>query len=207
MREKLEPADALLLVAAERELAQRSILLERNLAFLEQLGFTVELRILHFFSIFVQALEALLDHHQIAQDQLGLDVLQVPHGDRPSPARAERSRPQISATRARTRPPRGGWPRKPDRAAILSTPPAHPDIPPWRGDLGRLEQLRQRVQARVRHLGDTGAHGRRADARLLMHTGQDCEQTCLAHHGQADNGSFHEMKFRVERRRAAGSLR
>ncbi len=61
-------------------------------------------------------------------------------------------------------------------------------------DLGRLEKLRQRVQAGVGHLGDAGAHGGRADARLLVNAGEDREQRGLADHGQADNGSFHRVR-------------
>src|SRR5256885_2815381 len=53
-----------------------------------------------------------------------------------------------------------------------------------------------RSQARIGYLGDPGAHGGRADARLLMHARENREQACLAYHGQADNGSFHEISFR-----------
>ena len=42
-------------------------------------------------------------------------------------------------------------------------------------DLLRLEEFGQFLQARIRHLGDTHAHGRRSDAGLLMGAGQDGE--------------------------------
>jgi hypothetical protein len=59
------------------------------------------------------------------------------------------------------------------------------------GDLGRAEDLSQRFNAGVRNLGyaDPGGHG--ANARCLMHAGENREQGCLAHHGQADDCSFH----------------
>ena len=47
---------------------------------LQQFELVVELGILDLLAILVQALQALLDHHQIAEDQFGLDVFEVAHG-------------------------------------------------------------------------------------------------------------------------------
>ena len=55
-----------------------AIRLHRGFALLEQLEFPVQLRILDLLAVFIQALQPLLDHHQVAEDQLGLDVFQIP---------------------------------------------------------------------------------------------------------------------------------
>ena len=77
LREELEAADALLVIGIELQLAQRLVGFEQRLAFHQQLEFAVELGILDLLAIFVQALQALLHHHEVAEDQLGLDVFQI----------------------------------------------------------------------------------------------------------------------------------
>jgi hypothetical protein len=47
------------------------------LALFQQLEFAVELGILDLLAVLVEALQALLDHHQVAEDQLGFDVFQI----------------------------------------------------------------------------------------------------------------------------------
>ena len=46
---------------------------------LQQLEFAVELGVLDLLAVLVEALQALFDHHQVAEDQLGLHVLDVAH--------------------------------------------------------------------------------------------------------------------------------
>jgi hypothetical protein len=58
------------------------------------------------------------------------------------------------------------------------------------GDLGRFEYLGERVEAPVRHFGDTDRHGGAADARLLMDACENGEKRCFADLRQSDNGSF-----------------
>jgi hypothetical protein len=59
------------------------------------------------------------------------------------------------------------------------------------GDFWRLEQFSQRFEPGVGNFGDADAGFHLADAGRLMDAGQDSKQRRLAHHWQADNGSFH----------------
>ena len=94
----------------EFQLAQRPVGFERRLALLEQLELAVQLRVLDLLAVFVQALQAFLHHHQVAEDRVRFPRLRDRAPDRPSPSRAERCRLRTGAARGQTRPPRAGWP-------------------------------------------------------------------------------------------------
>lgn len=61
------------------------------------------------------------------------------------------------------------------------------------GDLGRVEDGGEGIEAGIRHPGDADLRFHRADARGLVDAGEDGEQGCLARHGQADDCGSHEV--------------
>ncbi len=79
LRKELESANQLFFVRRQLQGAQRDVLFERGFAAFEQREFAIQLRALDLLAIFLQALHALFDHHQVAQNQLDLHVFQIAH--------------------------------------------------------------------------------------------------------------------------------
>ncbi len=127
---------------------------ERRLAAFEQREFAIQLRALDLLAIFLQALHALLHHHQVAQDQLDLHVFEIAHRIH----RAFLVRHGVALKKPQHVGQRVGYAHAGEIARIaqrLFRDGREIEILN-RGvrDLGRLENFRQRVQPRVRHLGD-----------------------------------------------------
>ncbi len=77
---KRETTNSLGLIGSKIELAQRLLLIERNLADLQDLKLFFEGRILEFLDVLFQALQPLLDHGEVGEDQLQFDVFDVALG-------------------------------------------------------------------------------------------------------------------------------
>ena len=58
-------------------LAERRVGFERGFHALQDLELVVEVGVLDLLAVPVEAFQALLDHHQVAEDQLGLDIVEV----------------------------------------------------------------------------------------------------------------------------------
>jgi hypothetical protein len=77
LREELKAADAFLLLGAKRHGPERHVRFERGLRFLQQIELVVEIRALDLLAVLVEALQALLHHHEVAQDELRIHVVHV----------------------------------------------------------------------------------------------------------------------------------
>ena len=149
--------------------------------------------------------EALLHYYQIAENQLGLDVFEIAQ-------RIHRSLfmghgligKQAQHMREGIRHSQAGHIAGVAQVLLRDGWHVHVFHSGMR-DLGRFEELGQRLQAGVRHLGDAGARGRGAHARLLMHAGENREERGLAYHGQADNCGFHVVQGALSAQRPASS--
>jgi hypothetical protein len=165
--------------------------LEAGFALFEQLEFAVELGILDLLAVFFEALEAFFDHYQVAEDQLGFDIVHVAEGidgalfvgDGFVGEEAQDVGESVDHAEAG---------EITGVAQVLLGDGGHVDV--FHGGVnhfGGLEEAAQFFQARVRDAGDSGARGGGADAGVRLDAGENGEQRGLADHGQADDGCFH----------------
>ena len=132
----------------------------------QQLEFLIQLGILDLLAILVQALQALFDHHQVAEDEFGLDVLQIAQRIH----RAFLVRDGLVFEQAQHVGEGVPHAQAGQVAGIAQALPGdrrHVHVFD-RGvrDLGRLEEAAERFQARVGNFGDAGARGGGTDARF-----------------------------------------
>ena len=191
--QELEAAQALLVLAFEFELAQRLVLLEHGLGAHQEFELAVELGVLDLLAILFEPLQALLDHHEVAEDEFGFDVLQIAHGVHRALLVGDGfvgEQPQHMGEgvhHAQAADVAG-------LAQVLLGDGGHVHVlDGGMRHLGRFEQAAERFHARVGHLGHARTGRGRADARLLVDAGEDREQRGLAHHGQTDDGGLHIM--------------
>src|SRR5450759_5086887 len=78
--EKLEATDALFVIVIELQLAQRLVGFDRGLAPDQQVVFAIELGVLDLLAVLFEALQALFEHREIVEDELGLQVFHVAYG-------------------------------------------------------------------------------------------------------------------------------
>ena len=191
MGEELEAADAFLLLRVEIHVPQRLAFPDERLGAGEDLELVVQAGVLDLLAVFFEALEAFLNHHEVAEDQLGLDVLQVAHGidgaffvgDGGILEEAQDVGHGVDHAQA------GQIGRI--AQGLFGDGREIQVLDGGVRDLGGGENARQLSQARVGHLGHAQARLHGADASGFVDTGEDGEERCLAYHGQADNGCFH----------------
>src|ERR1017187_5368665 len=158
---------------------------------LQQIELVVQLGVLDFLAVLLQALEPLLHHHEVAENQLRFHVFQVAYGvHRAFFVGNGFVLKQAQNLGESVHHPQTG--QVAGIAQVLLRDGRHIHVF-HRGmrDFERFEEARQFLQARVRHFRDAHARGRGTDAGFLVDSGQNGEQRGLAYHGQADNGGLH----------------